>query len=261
MDSPATIEGDLLCGRCGYNLRTLKVDGKCPECGVPVARTFRGDSWREADARWRADVSIGIAAITFAVTVFVAVQVVMGQGYRIDQYLPITSNVSAGLLLMGIIMMTRAEPEALKLERPWSRRRILRWGSINVIALFATSRWWGAQDALFLPGHNTVKTISLLVVVAVFPLFWILAMVVAGFCRRAARKTLARMWMFTGWAGLASGLLCVGPTAYWFAFKRSGLSDELANLAIILPTVAVAVFLTGLLARTTFALWHREKKS
>lgn len=256
MDEVSTIENDLLCGRCGYNLRTLKLDGKCPECGVPVARTFRGDAWREADARWRSDVLIGIAAINIAMIVWVAVQVLLGQGYRLERYLAITSNVSAGLLLLGVIFMTRAEPDALKTERPWSRRRIFRWGSINVIALFATSRWWGAEGSLTQPGHTLAKTIMLLVVVAAVPLFWIMAMMIAGFCKRAGRKNLALLWIITGWAGLASGLLCIGPTGYWFAFKRGGLSDELANLAIMLPSVAVAVFLTGLLMNTVMRLWR-----
>src|SRR2546423_15560088 len=34
---PATISSDLPCVVCGYNLRTLHVASRCPECGADVA--------------------------------------------------------------------------------------------------------------------------------------------------------------------------------------------------------------------------------
>ena len=36
---PPTIETDLPCIKCGYNLRTLPSNGQCPECGEPIWRT------------------------------------------------------------------------------------------------------------------------------------------------------------------------------------------------------------------------------
>ncbi|MFI5381761.1 MAG: hypothetical protein ACHRHE_20890 [Tepidisphaerales bacterium] len=36
-----TIDYDLPCVHCEYNLRTLSYDGACPECGQPVASTLR----------------------------------------------------------------------------------------------------------------------------------------------------------------------------------------------------------------------------
>lgn len=34
------ISDDLLCVTCEYNLRTLQENGRCPECGTPVAHTL-----------------------------------------------------------------------------------------------------------------------------------------------------------------------------------------------------------------------------
>ena len=34
------IENDISCPACGYNLRGLKMDGRCPECGRPAIDTF-----------------------------------------------------------------------------------------------------------------------------------------------------------------------------------------------------------------------------
>jgi hypothetical protein len=39
-DPPATIDDDVQCVHCGYNLRTMPVDGDCPECGAPVEETL-----------------------------------------------------------------------------------------------------------------------------------------------------------------------------------------------------------------------------
>ena len=39
MDPETPIEFDLACRRSGYNLRTLAVTGRCPECGFPVLRS------------------------------------------------------------------------------------------------------------------------------------------------------------------------------------------------------------------------------
>jgi hypothetical protein len=36
----AVITRDAPCAQCGYNLRTLPVSGKCPECGLPIMDTY-----------------------------------------------------------------------------------------------------------------------------------------------------------------------------------------------------------------------------
>jgi uncharacterized repeat protein (TIGR04138 family) len=36
MSDVPTIDGDVPCSGCGYNLRTLKADARCPECGREV---------------------------------------------------------------------------------------------------------------------------------------------------------------------------------------------------------------------------------
>jgi len=40
-EKPPRIEADLHCHNCGYNLRTLAVDRRCPECGVRIVETLK----------------------------------------------------------------------------------------------------------------------------------------------------------------------------------------------------------------------------
>jgi hypothetical protein len=41
--SPAAVLEDRPCLQCGYSLRGLPLDGHCPECGIPVANSLRGN--------------------------------------------------------------------------------------------------------------------------------------------------------------------------------------------------------------------------
>lgn len=41
--------GELLCIGCGYDLRSLPVEGACSECGVAITRSLHGDRLAAAD--------------------------------------------------------------------------------------------------------------------------------------------------------------------------------------------------------------------
>jgi hypothetical protein len=51
-DAAGTLVVDQTCRRCGYNLRGLHRDGRCPECGTPIGLSVRGDLLRYADPSW-----------------------------------------------------------------------------------------------------------------------------------------------------------------------------------------------------------------
>lgn len=90
-----TIDADVPCMRCGYNLRTLPRDGACPECGTSITETLRhhvirdselgrlrllGDPWLQAMRRgldgtiaaWFAGASI-IVLLTGGISMYTAV--------------------------------------------------------------------------------------------------------------------------------------------------------------------------------------------
>jgi hypothetical protein len=51
--SVTTLESDVWCVQCGYDLRGLSSDGRCPECGCDVRKTLAAPAglW-QADHRW-----------------------------------------------------------------------------------------------------------------------------------------------------------------------------------------------------------------
>ncbi len=59
-DPGGVIGGDLSCLTCGYNLRGLARDGRCPECANPIERSARGDLLACADPQWLRRLGVGV---------------------------------------------------------------------------------------------------------------------------------------------------------------------------------------------------------
>jgi DNA-directed RNA polymerase subunit RPC12/RpoP len=81
--APRHVEEDLPCARCGYNLRTLAWDARCPECGTPVLRSGRPLGFRFASLRSERLVQIGIGVLAAAFLVEVAGRMAMTGAFRV----------------------------------------------------------------------------------------------------------------------------------------------------------------------------------
>ncbi|MGH7177418.1 MAG: hypothetical protein ACREJC_08565 [Tepidisphaeraceae bacterium] len=73
---PTTIEQDLHCIICDYNLRGLSGSGNCPECGNEIAISLRGERLSDADPVWLGRVSAGVTLLVIAAIAGTAVFVV-----------------------------------------------------------------------------------------------------------------------------------------------------------------------------------------
>lgn len=49
----STLDADLTCLNCGYNLRGVEEAGVCPECGIDIGTTLRRDRLSDAPLPWR----------------------------------------------------------------------------------------------------------------------------------------------------------------------------------------------------------------
>src|SRR4051812_1477047 len=59
------IQTDLRCGVCAYNLRTLSLDGQCPECGQSIAKTVL-DFVTSDNGAWRSETLLDVSRLRHA---------------------------------------------------------------------------------------------------------------------------------------------------------------------------------------------------
>ena len=60
-----SVTADLACVGCGYNLRSLRRAGDCPECGKPVAETIKARAGLFGDAKWIGRIATGCDLLLF----------------------------------------------------------------------------------------------------------------------------------------------------------------------------------------------------
>jgi len=136
----------IFCVGCGYDLRSLPVDGPCPECGRAIAESLGGRRLAAADARWLARLAIGqsmvdrglhLALISFGVMPLIAIGfgVLLFYGSFIAATVEIIFPVllvvlliGTGLVWFGAMLVTAPDPSESGEEPPQSARRLARWG-------------------------------------------------------------------------------------------------------------------------------------
>jgi hypothetical protein len=107
---------DVPCRSCGFNLRGLAPDGRCPECGAPVARSIYGDHLVYSDPSYLDGLRLGIVCIIVSAIIQcaliitgIAVGVVIVIGVAND-WLTLTSTppwlaVGPDYLMLPIVML------------------------------------------------------------------------------------------------------------------------------------------------------------
>lgn len=69
LDAHRRIDDDVNCLSCGYNLRGLDREGRCPECGVAIGRSVHGNLLRYCDPGWVGRLSTGMNLIVWGIIV------------------------------------------------------------------------------------------------------------------------------------------------------------------------------------------------
>jgi hypothetical protein len=67
---PTTVNGNLPCRRCSYNLRTLSTLGSCPECSAPVHMSLQPELICWSDPAWAAKLALAMRLIFLGVIPF-----------------------------------------------------------------------------------------------------------------------------------------------------------------------------------------------
>jgi hypothetical protein len=144
-----------LCLRCGYDLIGLRVDGVCPECGTPVARSLLGDMLRFSSGEYLRTMHQGVFLILASIVLDlvmiiggVAVGLVLtaarmgrpgtavsGVG-MVDLAGSGLSLVSAAMSLGGWWLLSAPDPRSMAMEKGQQARRLIR--TMVVISAGAT---------------------------------------------------------------------------------------------------------------------------
>jgi hypothetical protein len=143
LDPQGRIDEDLPCRKCGYNLRTLLPEGRCPECATAVGRSLRGDHLRFADPNWVESLASGMNWIVASIVVGFLMGGVTGGTAMCLRWAP--SPGAAWLMLPGLVIgligvigywkVTVPDPSGLGEEGGLNARKLLRFCQIGAYAI------------------------------------------------------------------------------------------------------------------------------
>lgn len=150
-----SIGDNLPCARCDYNLRTLAVTARCPECAVDVHRSLRSDTLRCADVSWLQRVRLGVRVLAFTmVTVALgAAFLTVTQGlFRGNETIVLASTYLTHFTLTvvqlgAVLAITQREPHSRAARRADTVRQAARVLSI-LLFVSAVVQHWGFLQAI-----------------------------------------------------------------------------------------------------------------
>jgi hypothetical protein len=233
------INQDINCIKCGYNLRTLLLEGRCPECGVAVGRSVLGDFLRYRDPEWVGTLASGMNWIVAAIVLnFVigcaaggiggALTVRSGSPQSMMAIMLLVQMIGQILYLVGYWKVTTPDPAGIDQEPPVNARKLVRFTAVLSFVLTLINAGLTQTPAGLAPPAATAGTTltALLAVVmginglvfffAVFTYFRRMALRIPN--EGLARHTLIVMWgivisMAVGIVAGVTGALSVAGTA------------------------------------------------
>ncbi len=155
-DAGRVIDRDVACASCGYNLRGLAPDGRCPECGAPIANSLRGNTLSSCDPRWLGRLRLGADLIRVGMIVSVglvlAVVITSGMPPLRTWILLAFQVIATGLMIAGTWLLTlpeiREDSKSPGAKARWRCRGMLfavlalDVYLIIIVLVHATGFWW-----------------------------------------------------------------------------------------------------------------------
>lgn len=165
--APEQVAGDLPCRRCSYNLRGLRREGDCPECGTPIALSLQGDLLRFADPSWLRRVRLGALLFTCGWTALAAGRFVSVWVRSSPLPAALLVIMTSAALLAGTWFVTRMDPGGRGENRGELGRRA---GRALMLAAFAVQCFHFCQNLIGGTAWSNPTRIGILVLAAVLDL-------------------------------------------------------------------------------------------
>ena len=123
---------DVTCRRCAYNLRGLREEGHCPECGTPVGRSTRGDFLQYSDPTWVAKLGRGVHLILWCIGLsIVAYIIAIALAFAFSVPFNIATLVVFAASLVGFWgtwLLTEPDPSQIGEDIYGTARKVVRIG-------------------------------------------------------------------------------------------------------------------------------------
>ncbi len=124
---PHEIIEDTDCLECGYNLRGLRSDGRCPECGTAVGRSLYGNFLRFAQPTYVRKLAGGVTLILWGMLVSFVVAAVAMIVVGGPQEIALSIAFLGGLVsVVGTWQVTSPDPGKLDAQWGLTSRRLVR---------------------------------------------------------------------------------------------------------------------------------------
>jgi hypothetical protein len=136
VEPPITPDGvintDAPCRKCGYNLRGLQQDQRCPECGTLTSIALHGSLLRYADPQWLAQLSSGITLMLWGILVSIIAGIA---GSSIAELASLGSAAENAVTFIGELVgyygawrLTQPDPSGIGEDAHVTARKIVRFG-------------------------------------------------------------------------------------------------------------------------------------
>ena len=239
------IAEDMLCVACGYNLRGLLPDGRCPECGSPVNRSVHGNLLQYADAEWLRTALLGVRLMLWGILLMILVHIAssIGTGFGFPElYFIPPILVLACLDLLAAFLITVQEPRISSTEDMVTWRRVIR---ICALASFLGQALIQLRPIL----HGSLfPTVGALLYLAAVPVYFGKFIYLRRFALRIPDPKLARSTRIVMWgfvitiAGTIVLAIIAAALGGAFSADRSGNAAGALSGVMCLAGIGLLVF-------------------
>ncbi|MBN1512008.1 MAG: hypothetical protein JXB13_08335 [Phycisphaerae bacterium] len=164
LPSTPTVNNDMTCGTCGYNLRGLSPDGRCPECGHPIEESRYDPRLAAADPRWLRAIRRGFTILLvseFATAAARLLGYAIVTTYLAYQAMVITWFIGVTLYSLGSWIVASRDCVCPPMFDPRHLRRVVR--VCAVVVWTAMLIWTIATFTGNLSPHGTLLILALMI--------------------------------------------------------------------------------------------------
>ncbi|MHC5113724.1 MAG: hypothetical protein ACYTGP_04775 [Planctomycetota bacterium] len=267
LDDEGRITADVVCCHCGYDLRGLRLDDRCPECSAFVGGAVHGSTLDQCSEAWVALLRRGTLILAVAFTIILtampalsAIGIVLGLdgGGEASS----TFGMSAALIyvaisvlfLVAIWMLTTRDPGERAAEPFFTARRLARLGAVTEVVGAPVDATIQHGD---LPGGRAAPAL----IGALVLLYWGLTIVsttghlalfvhLRNLTRRIPRPGLAKWFIIVAWM-YAPGVILIGLAAMLMASLAfwGGMNPQVGLIAVFV------LFMLGFAIAESFGIW------